>query len=173
MVIDGQPWPYEVSDFGRVRRSEPAAGPRPGRTFVGKILKPSPDRGGYLQVSLFQSDKIKYPYIHRLVLEAFVGPCPEKHQTNHLDGVKHNNRIENLEWVTARANNTHAYQMGLRSAFTPKGSKNGSSKLTENDVFEIRRRLAQGELQKDVALDFRISRSTISNIATGRRWGWL
>lgn len=52
--------------------------------------------------------------VNRLVLEAFVGPCPDGHESNHKDGIKSNNDSENLEWVTHSENVQHAYRLGLK-----------------------------------------------------------
>lgn len=92
---------YEVSNTGRVRRKG------------SDVDKASRERKGYLAVNLYKDGKESCRTIHRLVAEAFI-PNPEcKPDVNHIDGVKHNNFVENLEWATKSENMLHAYQTGL------------------------------------------------------------
>lgn len=94
---------YEVrpgSDGGAVRRIKPIP-----RGKVGKELgrKPRPD--GYHRVTLSKpGDKPKLRYMHHLILEAFVGPCPEGCEALHRDDVKSNNTLGNLKWGTRSEN---------------------------------------------------------------------
>lgn len=79
-----------------------------------RILKPSKARNGYLIVVLCNREKKTGKLVHRLVAEAFV-PNPEnKSQVNHIDGNKINNKVENLEFVTAKENTNKAYEIGLK-----------------------------------------------------------
>ena len=71
--------------------------------------------------------------IHRLVAEAYLDNPENKRTVNHLDMNKHNNHVSNLEWATYKENHTHAIANGVRI-----GEKNGNSKLTEDDILEIR-----------------------------------
>ena len=82
---------HQISTKGRVRNCR-----------TGYILKPFPDRYGYLRVSLGNYDNV---YIHRLVCEAFHGAPPaSNYQVNHIDCDRQNNCVENLEWCTASEN---------------------------------------------------------------------
>ena len=79
-----------------------------------RILKPSKARNGYLIVILCNGEKKTGKLVHRLVAEAFV-PNPEnKSQVNHIDGNKINNKVENLEFVTAKENTNKSYEIGLK-----------------------------------------------------------
>lgn len=80
-----------------------------------KILKPNRHTHGYLVVSLWENNKQKRFYIHRLVLEHFSNEKP-KDTVNHIDGNKTNNHISNLEWATYKDNNVHAVRTGLRKS---------------------------------------------------------
>lgn len=101
---------YFVSDFGNVKRN-PLVFLTPQRQLVvlekDKILKPRMCSNGYLQVNIGSKNML----IHRLVAEAFI-PNPEnKPQVNHKNGIKTDNRVENLEWVSCSENISHSYKL--------------------------------------------------------------
>ena len=89
---------YEVSDLGRVKRINV------GREARERLLKASSNTLGYLRVSLYRDGKGSTRRVHRLVLEAFVGPCPEGEEGCHGDGDPANNRLVNLRWGTVSSN---------------------------------------------------------------------
>lgn len=97
---------YEVSSLGSVR-SLPRSLPRVNGRMLnlrGRILKPTPNRDGYLTVGLCRDDvKVTYK-VHRLVLDAFVGLQPEGMEACHFDDVKSNNVLGNLRWGTKSEN---------------------------------------------------------------------
>ena len=90
--------PYEVSNTGKVRRD-------------GRLLKGRPTKNGYLVVALSINSKYKNHYIHRLVATAFLEK--KGRVVNHIDGIKSNNMISNLEWTTYSNNTIHAYNNNL------------------------------------------------------------
>lgn len=90
---------YEVSNRGHVR-SVAGAQSLGGRRLSGKVLKPRPTPKGYLRVQIRGCDY----YIQRLVLEAFVGPCPEGMEACHHDSDRSNNWVSNLRWDTRLGN---------------------------------------------------------------------
>lgn len=108
---------YEISNFGRVLSKGSV---RNERLYWPKILSCSM-QNGYLAVGL----KGRRHYVHRLVAEAFLGPCPEGCEVNHRDGVKTNNVPENLEWITRSQNSHHAIAHGLRKRVTAGCFKKG------------------------------------------------
>ena len=94
---------YQVSNMGRVKSL-----PRLHHPYE-QILAPHEVKGGYLQAELLRDGSKKGIKIHRLVAEAFI-PNPEgKREVNHIDGDKHNNAVDNLEWVTSSENQMHAF----------------------------------------------------------------
>ena len=107
---------YEVSSFGRVKsltRTDTQI--RRGKTInvriVGRILKPAKSRNGYLVVNVGFKDRPKSQYVHTLVANAFLPPCPGEHSRNgwhvdHINDDKCDNRTENLRWLTHRENNS-------------------------------------------------------------------
>lgn len=102
---------YEVSNLGRVR-SCPRNTSGLGRADY-LIMKQSKDRGGYMIIGLMLNGKKSRFRVHRLVASAFI-PNPEnKEFVNHIDGVKDNNILSNLEWSTPSENTQHAVKAGL------------------------------------------------------------
>ena len=146
-----------------------------GRVFnfkFKKFLKPTKDRGGYLLVNLWKNGIRKLYRIHRLVALAFI-PNPENKETvNHIDGVKINNFAINLEWATNKENTQHALNNGLLKPI--KGSKNSSSKLTEDQVLEIRRIYSSGEIsQRALGEMFDVTQMLISYIVRRKNWNHI
>ena len=131
-----------------------------------RVLSPSTDSYGYLVVGLTRIDEtMRTRKVHRLVAAAFI-PNPEnKPEVNHKDGNKKNNSVSNLEWVTRPEHDNHKRLSGQY-----KGSKNGNSKITEQDVMTIRQRLAAGEKQADIAQDYNISQVMVSLIKRRKHW---
>ena len=84
-------------------------------TVKGIVMTPKPSNRGYVYVKLYGSDGIETRRVHRLVAEAFIPNPQGKDQVNHKDGIKDNNKVENLEWVTQKENNLHAIRNGLNS----------------------------------------------------------
>ena len=96
---------YQVSDRGNVRSVERRDSI--GRKVGGRIMKPIPNANGYIKVNLYKNGIRETKYIHRLVLEAFVENPSNFPEVNHLDEVKDNNELSNLEWCDARYNNNY------------------------------------------------------------------
>lgn len=97
---------YEVSDQGRVRSLARAVPGRPGVLIVkrDRMLTPMPSRSGHLSVALCRDGRRSYMKVHRAVLLAFVGPCPDGMEGCHNDGDPTNNRLANLRWDTHASN---------------------------------------------------------------------
>ena len=148
---------YEVSDCGQVRRilkhgtKELTAYPTGTRLSVHLRFK----AGG----------KIEYKLVHRLVMAAFVGPCPDRQEVNHKDGNPSNNRLDNLEYVSREENMRHAQAHGLMHHVI--GAANKSSKLTEEAVAEIRTSNLSGV---ELAKKYGVVKSVISAARLGVTW---
>ena len=97
---------YEVSNCGRVRSVDRTVTRSDGvvQKRRGKILASSPNTAGHLQVNLTKDGRGASTRVHRLVLLAFVGPCPEGMQACHWDDDKYNNHLSNLRWASGSDN---------------------------------------------------------------------
>lgn len=82
-------------------------------TKRNKIIKTQTDKDGYNFVQVWKCSKPKKLKIHRLIAEYFIGNPDNKPQVNHINGIKNDNRINNLEWVSASENVRHAFNNGL------------------------------------------------------------
>jgi len=124
---------YEVSDRGRVRNSR-----------TGYVLSPATDRHGYQQVGLWQDGKRKYVSVHRLVLAAFVGPCPEGMEGCHNDGDSTHNDVDNLRWDTHAGNvsdsQRHGTHYNTNKTQCPRGHLLQSPNLSKADLRQGRRK---------------------------------
>ena len=74
----------------------------------GKLVKQSKMTRGYLSVGIYQNGHRTTHYVHRVVAELYIPNLHNKPFVNHVDGNKHNNRFDNLEWVTAKENSQHS-----------------------------------------------------------------
>ena len=156
---------YQVSDHGRVRSLARRVRVRNGglRLSPRKIKTLTKNRGGYWTVRLSVQGRSFLFLVHRLVLRAFVGRCPEGYVVDHLNSVRHDNRLENLRYLTVEKNSA---QGGIKT----RGEKHGSSKLTRRDVLEIR---ASSDLQRVIAVRYKIDQSWVSRIRKKEFWAWL
>ena len=109
--------------------------------------------------------------VNRLVALAFLDNPLGKPEVNHKDGNKRNNAVSNLEWATRSENELHAFATGLKTG--PRGSRQGRSRLVEADVVEIVSRLRVGRGVGELAREFGVHQSTISDIKLGRSWAHL
>jgi hypothetical protein len=91
---------YEISSHGQLRRKK-----------SGKLRKPQAIKGGYVLATMSVNGKIFGRYVHRLVVDAFLGPIALGLEVNHKDGVKTNNGVANLEVVTTSENRIHRYRV--------------------------------------------------------------
>ncbi len=107
-------------------------------------------------------------YVHRLVLEAFVGPCPPGMQCCHYDGDKSNNAATNLRWDTRRANMLDLTRHGRPNH--ARGSKAGNAKLRESNIPKIRRLFRSGLSMGKIARRFHVSSASISQVISGKTW---
>jgi hypothetical protein len=145
---------YEVSDLGRVRNAS------------GKVLRDRILWTGYNRAALCKNGTRKCTPVHRLVAAAFIGPRPDGHEVNHINGIRADNRPENLEYVTRRQNMAHKKVTG-----TWQGRENNPRAILSNrQVEEIRRRHGAGERAIVMAREYGVHKNTIFALLRGETW---
>ncbi len=134
---------------------------------VARVFKKEQTKWGYLRCNFLNNGKLTHFPIHRLVLETFIGECPPNREVNHRDGDKTNNSLHNLEWVTHSENLKHAYSIGL---INQENRITAISKLTFNDICEIRKLYGSGEYtQRELGKKFSVHQAYISCIINKKR----
>ena len=161
---------YEVSNLGRVRRITPGS----NSSYVGKIRKLNPTRMGYLQITLIFPDgprRFKTHYVHRLVADAFLDTQGDRPEVNHINGIKTDNRVANLEWCSRSENHIHAYRTGLHTArYAHRESILGHSVMDEATVRRIRAMKTDGKSGCRIAKELGMKPGTVYAVLSGYSW---
>lgn len=123
---------------------------------------------GYLYIDLCKNKKRKSFRVHRLVLETFVGLCPDGMQCRHLNGNPSDNRLGNLCWGTPEENQHDRIRHGTKTRL--QGEQHGRSKLTEQEVKEIWKLWWSNMTQKEIAKIYNVSGANISSIVNKKSW---
>lgn len=152
---------YEVSNKGRVRRL--AGTPQCHNNRLRKLKQTR----GYSYVSLRREGKGKNRYVHHLVLAAFEGTIPAGHEVNHKNGIKTDNRLENLEYVTHSQNELHSFRVLGNMACH--GEAHPSAKLTAKNVRQIRKLIGTIS-NRALARQFGVSPTAIEDIRDRVTW---
>lgn len=161
--IPGYEGYYQASTEGRVRSLSRIR--MDGAYKPGKVLNKNRLRDGYEQVALCKDRKRDYEKVHRLVALTFIPNPDNKPQVNHKNGIKHDNRLENLEWVTPRENTMHAYNvLGIKHPHPPRGTPSKQRKFTDEQVEAIRK---DPRTRTAIAKDYGVCEQTICNIKLG------
>lgn len=153
---------YSVSNHGRVRRDihTPHHPPR--------ILRPGLSKGYRKVIILDRNLRRSTRYVSRLVASAFLAHDQTRRCVNHKNGIRCDDRIENLEWVTHQENIRHAYDvLGVKNLI---GEAHGMAKLTEQGVREIRKLLQAGLKQREIADMFSINQRVVWMIKHNLAW---
>ena len=161
--IPGYP-DYEVSDLGRVRSNRPLN----GIPQYQRVLRPAFNHG-YPQVTLHNGTRRAWR-VHRLVLLAFVGPCPPGQEVRHGPGGKADARLVNLCYGTRAQNIADRERDGGQSRVYLRGELNGRAKLSPAIAADVRRRVAAGESRLEVARSLGVGKSTIVRVVLGQCW---
>lgn len=145
---------YQISDLGRVRSN---------KRGDWRLLAQDTTRDGHKRLTLRVDGKTVGRTVHRLVLEAFVGPCPEGMEACHNNGKADDNRAENLRWDTHEANIADKCKHGT----VVRGERVAAAKLTESDVLSIR---LSDEPNSALALRYGVRRGHVNEIKKGLWW---
>lgn len=166
---------HEVSNLGRVRSLDRVITFRriDGHShedieincaLKGKILRPDISNRGYPRIML--KSKGHHLSVHKLVLEAFRGPCPEGHEACHANDIKADNRLSNLSWGTPSQNQHDA----IRNGKSQVGELKPNAKLKNSQISEIRLKLENNGCIAHIARNYGVSESAIRNIKLGKSW---
>jgi len=134
--------------------------------YTDRLLGQHEGTGGYLFVRLYKDGKYYNRRVHRLIAETFLDR-EDGMVVNHKNSNRRDNRPENLEWVTPSDNVKHSYKEGNKRA--RRNEDNEQSKLSAQDIRQIRIQLEDGHTQVSVALRWGVDPSLISRIASGKR----
>lgn len=168
--IPGYETLYQCSSYGRIKSMQRLENSKRRKPISEKILKPATTNDGYFRVCLWNL-KQSCQSVHRLVAITFI-PNPEnKKQVNHKNGIKTDNRVENLEWCTIYENLEHGYRTGL---LDNRGEKCGRVKLTEEQVKEIRRKYVRIKYNTIMlAKEYGVTHQNIFDIIKRKSWSHL
>lgn len=172
---------YEVSNLGRVRSLDrdvvimmpggwKTASGRTVRHYRGKVLRQTIGDHGYPYVTLSNAGVQTHHQVHVLMLTAFDRPRPPGQEGRHLNDIKTDNRWPgNLAWGTRKEN----FADRLRNGITNRGERYGLAVTTRDAVLDIRRRVAAGERQSDLAGEYRMTRANVWAIVHRKSWDWI
>lgn len=151
---------YQVSNLARIKSLSRLVKNGKKKTKLTKdlILKQTNNTSGYKHVTLCKNTINKNGIVHILVAKAFIPNPDNKPEVNHKDGVKTNNNIENLEWVTSSENRIHAYETGL--------SKRGSDSFLAKKVLDTKTGIIYGTV-KEASISVNIKYSTLNSKLNG------
>lgn len=150
---------YFVSNMGRVVGAK------------GNLLNASKSSSGYMIIGFYGNKTQKTTSVHRAVVETFVGEIPKDKNIDHIDGIKHNNKLSNLEIVSRSENQKRAYKLGLVTGC--KGESNGCSVLAETQILEIYDMVIEGKSNDEIGEYYGVHPRYVSLVRHGKRWGYL
>lgn len=131
------------------------------------ILAQQTNEWGYMTVGLNKNRKRKHMLVHRIMLLAFVGECPDGMEINHKNGNKNDNRLENLEYCTHSENQKHACNV---LGFVTRGVRHGRAKLNDGLVREIRYLHANGMSHSKLSAKYHVSEKVIYCVVNRKSW---
>ena len=153
---------YRVSDLGRVLSLNY------NRSDNVKILKKEHTKKGYLRVCFYKNKIRSKILVHRIIANNFIENNKIKKEVNHINGVKFDNRVENLEWCTSSENVKHSWNNNLTYAL--KGEIHGMSKLKTNQVLEIRKSELPISKLSEI---YKISKTHVHRVITKKTWNHI
>lgn len=160
---------YLISSIGNVKSldcilPQNRQGKQVNRAFKGQNIKLQIHTSGYKMVNIKGYTK----FVHRLVALCFLENKEQKEFVNHINGIKDDNRVENLEWCTRKENEKHAFSTGLKNST---GDKNPMSKLKHEDVVKIKSQKERSvSNKKELCIKYGVTRQTIERIWGNKIW---
>jgi len=153
---------YLVSSYGRVKS-----------LHYGKelILKPRVTHDGYASINLLLKGTKSYRTIHRLVAQAFIPNTENKPTVNHIDGIKDNNNVSNLEWNTRKEQIQHMLDNNLRTM--PRGEDWCRTKLKESTVIKVKEMVRDGYRNYEIMEELDLKYWIVGDIKREKTWSWL
>ena len=165
---------YQASNLGKIRSLDRKILRSNNKKHIllrGKVLKPKKCNDNYLHVSLLKDNTIKYITVHRLIALTFIKQIKLKKCVNHINSIRYDNRLENLEWVNHKENTAHMFRNNRNP--NQKGEKHGMSKLTNDDILEIRLLYEKGIKQNKIAEKYKVSKTLICKIVNRLNWNHI
>ena len=141
-----------------------------GLTDCLRVRAEYPSRDGYLLIMTTIDGAKTVTGAHRVIWTSSNGPIPSKLTINHKNGIKDDNRLENLELATQSEQRRHAIEVLNVNRNRPKGSKHPKTRLTEADVLRMRQMRATGAMVKTIAEAYGMNPKAVSAICTGKTW---
>ena len=151
---------YSVSTKGEIWSSK-----------SNRKLSPYKSGQGYKAIVLCLNGKKYRRYIHRLIGEVFLN-LKKNQEINHINGLKNDNRLENLEVCDKSHNMKHSYKLGLHIPYKRDGGQNPNAKISKFDVDDIRNLFKNGKTLKEVARRYNMSISGVHKIKNGITWSY-
>lgn len=161
--IPGYEGVYQASNSGYVKRVKSA------KYKTGHVLSPAKNKSGYCTVSLYRDKEKRSRLVHSLVMAAFCGVPASSMEVNHKNGIKTDNRLSNLEYVTRSENQRHSIDVLGKKSLS--GEESGMAKLTDSQVKDMRLLYSQGNItQRELAALYGIKQMTVWCILVRRTW---
>ncbi len=155
---------YEISNLGNIRGVDRVIDR--GRRWKGVAISQKTSKSGHRNVRLCDGFGHHWHWVHRLVLETFIGECPDGMECAHNNGIPDDNRPENLRWDTRKGNHSDKNIHGTMA----RGERNAKSKITDSDVLEMFRMRGCGKKLREISERFGVTQANISLILQRKTW---